>query len=344
MRGIHAYYPRVDRYGLTWNNDKKMMNPTNNVDDINFINLQDYELIILYLSILSWKKYNGTIELYTNSRGLEMFERLKIAPMWDSIDTSILDNDNYNIDNQIFWASSKIKVINKLDPPFVILDLDLYVEMNLEEVGFFSKKLGVFHYEDFSLSYPDAYSLPTPNGFSFPSTWDWTAYPTNVAITYYGDMDFKKKYTEMSLNYMHNNNGNYIMDKNNSRMIFAEQRILGEMIKQYDIDTVNIIDGLFEPMGESDLSIGFVDIMNLKTSKFIEVENHPLHDRTNIKYIEHYINHLWGYKAVLMDDKNIRQKFVKRLLSKIEKDYNKYYSNVIETLEIFYKINIDKKI
>lgn len=338
MLGVHIWKPGNVRSGLIWNSEEKeyQLKSLKNPEEFFF---EDYETIVTYLSVLNWKKYNGKIKLYTNKLGFENFEKLKMTHLWDEIDVTLLEQQDqkYNINSQIFWAACKLQVIQEINEPFTVLDLDLYVEKNLTEAGFFTQQLGILHFEDSSLSYPFPYTMPTPNNFSFPKEWDWSSYAINAAMVYFGDLDFKNRYAEMSLNYMHNNNGKYIMDKLNARMIFAEQRILGEMVYQEKIKYVNIIDGLFYPRHDSDNTYGFVDVLNFRTAKFKESEDaSSIHYHTNIKEVETFISHLWGLKQVLSQDLMMRMSFTRRLLEKFIRDFPNEYEDLKNSLEILY--------
>jgi hypothetical protein len=329
MLGVHVYKPN-DTRNFYRSNSKEFIQPSTYL-----YGLEDYEIVIMYLSILNWKKFNGPINLYTTLDGYDVFDKLQILPFYNKVDVDILSqqNEKYNIDHRNFWAACKIQLINQLPAPFTILDLDLYVETDLEQAGFFTKQLGVLHFEKHSLSYPFPYTIP---GYNLPEDWSWDSYPVNSALVYFGDNEFKTKYTEASLNFMHNNEGKFVMDKINARMIFAEQRLLGEMIKQHNVEYVNIIDGLYYPYHDTDNCYGFTDVMNVRTARFIETDD-GLHKHSNIKEVEHYINHLWGFKINLLNDNVLRMKFVTRLLEKVIKDFPQHYDAVRNSLEIMYK-------
>jgi len=73
----------------------------------NDYSLPIYQILVTKLSILSWKKYNGTIKLYTDSIGKAYYDAIGLLELYDEVDTNILDNYN-NVDAAYFWTSGKI--------------------------------------------------------------------------------------------------------------------------------------------------------------------------------------------------------------------------------------------
>jgi hypothetical protein len=329
MLGIHVFRPNFSKVFLKNKNITNWINPTTEL-----FGMEDYEVIILYMSVLFWKKFhNNTITLYTDSVGYEIFEKLNLLHLYD--DVKFINNHHY-INNKVFWAGCKLEVISEINQPFTIFDLDLYVEKNLEELDFFKKDIGILHFEKSSLSYPYPRTMPF---FDFPKEWSWDSLAVNVALLHFNDMSFKNEYAERGLKYIYDNskdNKEYIMDKMNARMIFSEQRLLGEMISFYKKNYTCLITGQYYPTLENDNCIGFSDVMNLRTAKFVETTE-GIHRHSNIKKMELSVNHLWGFKSILLNDNAKRIDFMQRLLEKFFKEFPYNYDMLKTSLETLYK-------
>jgi len=341
MKGIHVFFPNKYRNDTNWDDKKNQHTYVQSGVKINPFILHDYDLIVLYLSILNWKKYNGEIELYTTKEGLDILNTLNISSLYDKINTTLIDEQisNYNIDHNTFWASHKLMVLNKLKAPFVIFDLDLYIEAKLSDYNLFEYDIGLFHFEYPGLSYVFPPNVMGYDEVEWPRDWDWDSNPINVAILYFGNQKALEEYTSIALDFMNNNNKPSRSEVFSTRMTFAEQRILGEFVAKTDYTTNCIATGLYYASNESDNIIGFHDVKNLKTAIFKEEDfaDNTLHKHSNIKIVEQKINHLWGYKAVLMQDLKNRLFFVSRLMDKAERDFPEHYEALIIGLDKWYK-------
>lgn len=329
MLGVHVFKPNFSRVFLNKEKVSKVdwINPTTMI-----FGMEDYEIVILYLSVLYWKKHNNIIQIYVDEKGYEIFDKLHLLHLYDEI--KVFTKSSYNIDNSIFWAAAKVEAMQDIDQPFTIFDLDLFVTENLEKLNFYNNKdIGILHFEKSSLSYPFPHTMPN---YNFPREWTWDSYAINVALLHFNDIGFKNLYVEKSLEYMHNNSKKYIMDKMNARMIFAEQRLLGEMVSVYSKSYDLLIKGLYYPTLDNDNVIGFNDVMNLRTAKFVETEQ-GVHKHSNIKEMEKHINHLWGFKTVLLNDNLKRFDFMNRLLEKFYQDFPNDYEDLKRSLENLYK-------
>ena len=343
MKGIHVFYPNRYRNGMYWDSkEKKFMNDPGSKDpNYHPYVLHDFDVIVAYLSVLNWKKYNGEIELYTNEEGLEIFEKLGLAPLYDKIDVKIIDEQiqKNNISTNIFWAGYKLMVLSQLKAPFVVLDLDFYAELSFEDIGFFDKDMGLFHFEEKSLTYPFPPVLKGYDQVDWPQNWDWKSHAVNVALLYFGNQKALEEYTSIALDYMNDNSEGSIYEQFNTRMTFAEQRILGEFVEKSEYTTDVLITGLYYPLYANDNCIGFRDVKNLRNGIFRETD-HGLHKHSNITNASLKLNHLWGYKAMLLKNKMDRANFVVRLTEKMERDFPEHYDQLNRGLINWYNDRI----
>lgn len=70
--------------------------------------LADFEIFTMIISTLKLKKYSGEIFLYTNSTGKKISDDAGITEIWEGVHTSLDVMDNFGIDENIFWAGTKI--------------------------------------------------------------------------------------------------------------------------------------------------------------------------------------------------------------------------------------------
>ena len=50
--------------------------------------IDNFEILTTILSALTWRRYNGSIKLYTDSVALEVYDTFKLLDLWDAgIDT-----------------------------------------------------------------------------------------------------------------------------------------------------------------------------------------------------------------------------------------------------------------
>ena len=56
------------------------------------IKYKNYEIIPMILSALLWKKYNGSIDLYTDTSTKNYYETLGILNIYDNVNVDVLDN------------------------------------------------------------------------------------------------------------------------------------------------------------------------------------------------------------------------------------------------------------
>ena len=109
MLGIHVFKPNFSRVFLKNETKTDWINPTTMI-----FGMEDYEIVILYLSVLYWKKFKNNIRLYVDEKGYEIFDKLNLLHLYNEI--KIFNTSSYNIDNSIFWAASKVQAMQDMFP------------------------------------------------------------------------------------------------------------------------------------------------------------------------------------------------------------------------------------
>jgi hypothetical protein len=252
----------------------------------NHFEMNDAEMLTMMVSALMWRKYNGSIKLYTDTAGYEFVCENNLTGLWDgSIDTDVLTNNCYPIEPRIFWAAGKLMALEACAAPCVMLDTDLIVMKPIANL-LRQSAITALHAEALE---PDAYLsahlLKKPVGYTFPDYYNWKVLPANTAFVYIRDEDFKQFYVEESNRFMFRN---IEMPKEMvSQMVFAEQRML-TMCADHSGLPVNHL--LPEPFSLSNDSV----------------------------------IHLWGFKEPLRKSDNLQAIFAKQLLTRIADDLSEF--------------------
>ncbi len=246
--------------------------------------VDDFELLTTILSSLLWKRYNGSIKLYTDSVGYEFYDKMGLLNIWDDIDINTLDSIPTSIDPEIFWAAAKIFAIKNENGPVVMMDTDLLVWKTLDELK--RNKLVAFHRESLDIDCYIPYEcLKKRKDYQIDSQFDWSVMPCNTALTYFNDDYFKKIYTEAAIDFMTDNKEKPM--EMVSQMVFAEQRLFSMCAKKLGIEINTFLP--YEYNGECD-------------------------DFT----------HLWGAKSIARSDNTFHNQLCTSLVNAIHREFEEY--------------------
>ena len=260
--------------------------------------MQDYELLMLILSVASYQKSNGPAKMYADEAALEYLESLSIDKCFKN-GTELLTVPQ-GINPQMFWAAGKIEALRREQMPSVMIDTDLIVWKNLDYA--FDRDttdIAVIHREDITEStYPDPHRFRMTEEYEFPADWDFTVRPANTALLFIKDNGFKNRYVEHSMEFMRKS----ISDGDNlCHMVFAEQRILpmcavAEQMKIYS----------------------FCDNMDaLREQKLF--------------------THFWGHKNLLKFNQGERMSYCRRMMIRLRNEFPDMYEVAasIEELRVY---------
>lgn len=256
--------------------------------------LNNAEMLTMIVSALMWQKHNGTIKLYTDNTGYAFIKEHELLSLWDGgIDTEILENNNYPINSEVFWAAGKLIALEMQTCPCVMLDTDLIIVRPIHEL-LNDSAIMALHTETLN---PDVYLNPSllkqPDDFKFPAYYNWEALPSNTAFLYIGDELFKTFYLNESKRFMFHNEEK--PEELVSQMVFAEQRLLS-ICATYNKLAIN----------------------HLLTDPF------SLSNDTVI--------HLWGFKSLLGQSKSVQTIYCKQLIKTVGKELatNSFFQHYIE--------------
>jgi len=263
----------------------------------NHFSMNNAEILTLMVSALMWQKHNGSVKLYTDNDGLEFIRSMKLSALWDDgINTEVLENNDYPIDPEIFWAAGKLIALEAQASPCVMLDTDLIITQpihHLLEQTFIT----ALHPETLnSQVYLNPSLLKKPTNFSFPAYYNWGARPSNTAFLYINDESFKTFYLRESKRFMFQN-----MEKPAelvSQMVFAEQRLLSICADHQHLS----------------ISYLLADPFSLSNSSVI---------------------HLWGFKNLLRQNETVQAIYSKQLIKKFGEELSAYplFTRQIEKLK-----------
>ena len=270
MKAFHTFRPRKDRFG-----DFK---------------LDRFEIFTLLISALEWKKFNGEIKLVTDSFGRNYLKSLGILDAWDEIETSLDALDSLNVNEEIFWAGSKIFALHLQKSPIVMIDLDFICWRKID-FSRFGKNVAVIHREDVNnFVYPPREYFSMHEGFEFPKNLDWNERACNTAFAYFGSKDLIDRYFEFALKFMQSVT---IDHADLPYMVFAEQRWLAMCAKS----------------------------MGLKIFEFSALED-LFSDQ------QKYFTHVWGFKESLRNDSTLEKKFCDDCLARLKFDFPEFFDRM----------------
>lgn len=277
-----------------WTKPFKVRNPNKQ------FNIPPFELLTTILSALTWRKHNGSICMICDKTAYDFYKNNNLTALWDSGIKILLDDIPSKINPHIFWACGKLFALKSQTAPCVMLDTDFIV---WEKLSFDNIKIGAIHSEPINPQiYPSSENLSACKNFNF-SDLDWNVPPANTALSFFGDNDFTKLYTETAINFMLSCEN---ADNPLTYMVFAEQRLLSMLAKRQNIDIkyFSNLDELF--------------ISGQK--KF---------------------THTWGFKQQMLANNNIMNEFCTRCAKRIMLDFKDWTSIIssIPSLSRYFNIN-----
>jgi hypothetical protein len=191
------------------------------------------EKAFLYTSILSWKYFypEHTTNLYCDTHSKTIIENMGIIDLWDNVNIEILNKKQYNFNQSAFWASSKLKVINEVSAPFVIIDLDLFIKQKFIPDEYWQQEVIGNFMEITTNHYLEPYKIK--KYMNLPN-YDWDDKAINVAFLYINNEKLRAEYAKTALEWM-----TIMTDKggeiNGLNMVFCEQKLLWQLIKHHNL-------------------------------------------------------------------------------------------------------------
>ena len=151
----------------------------------------------------------------------DLLQDLKAIQLWDEV--NILPKNKF-IDKSVFWSSSKIEVLSRVNEPVIIVDNDFIVYKSLDK--FIGNEIVGAHDEDGYDYYPnnsDLYIKQVKHIINRPNL-----KAINVSFLYLPDPKFTNYYAKTSLELMEF--FTKIKAPNSKYLIYAEQLLLVHLI------------------------------------------------------------------------------------------------------------------
>ena len=169
-------------------------------NDRDTYDMQDYELLTMILSALMWRKNNGPVTMYGDSRAIDFIGEKGIADIWDGGLKEI--HVPGSVPPRVFWAAGKLYALKLVDMPSVMVDMDLIVWKNVS--GYIDgADVCAIHREGlYPDVYPDKSFFNMNDSYSFDSDWDWDEPAVNTCMLYIRDNEFKNYYVDKAVDFM----------------------------------------------------------------------------------------------------------------------------------------------
>lgn len=204
--------------------------------------MEDFEVMVMIMSALSWRRLNGKIKLYADEAFAKYVYDNNLDFLWDNgIDIKVLSTPRTNINSKIFWAASKMDVINDMKENEVHMDIDFAAWSNLDDV--FNEEFDVIvsHFEpvnDFTC-YIDKELLVPPKGYVFNKNLDWNFPAINTSFIMFKNKEAKDIFCKECIRYMENNDTEL---PDSAQMVFAEQRLTAMALKFKGVNIKTLTD------------------------------------------------------------------------------------------------------
>ena len=240
-------------------------------------NMRDFDILTMILSALYWRKNNGNIKLVADKQVISYLINKKLEFIWNEIQ----EIEDYDINRNMFWAGGKIFALKEQESPIVMLDTDMIVWNDISPK--LKEKVVAIHDEPIILDiYKGKDYFKMKNNYVFNDSFDWTVYPSNTALLYIEDEEFKDFYCKESIRFMRSSQDD---SDTLSYMVFAEQRLLSMCAKLKNINISYMIQYPKDLGSQDDFT------------------------------------HLWGYKKALEYDESERKSFCRRCVKRILKEF-----------------------
>lgn len=274
MRGIHTIYSTNGRY-------KKFYY---------------FELLQLMLSSLTWRKYNGDINLYCDDSFKSVIDELDISWFWDSIDYTSLKQIPEDINQDIFWTYPKMFVQSLQKDPFTSIDADLYLTIPISQ---FKEDVVYGHREidNHQVTYPDLYNM---EGFrDIFGHRQLVDDAINTSIITFNRLDVLEPLMEMTNEFVRSKYIKYYNFTSTQWTIYSEQKLLSTLLKEYGYSQHSLMDVSYD-----------CEDWKLNSKQFIPTK--------------YGFNHIWFLKDIIKNDDVERLSKTVMLLKEIEINFPKY--------------------
>ena len=164
MLGIHAFWSKPTLTGTNGHH----------LTGLSKFKMFDFEILHFVLSALFYKKYNGSIHLYTDNTFYSYLESKKLTGIWDHIDTKKYNEfSKLNLNSKSNWTGFKTWLLKELSAPFLLIDHDNLIFTKIP-TELFGTPVRFAHLESINPYYYPSKSELDCGNFKFNDKWNWT--------------------------------------------------------------------------------------------------------------------------------------------------------------------------
>lgn len=217
---------------------------TYSINTSNF-EIRSFDLMSLLLGALYWKKYNGKVELYTDSVAYDFLETNNLCKYWDKIDYQVLDDIDPNINQKVFTKYCNIHVLDKIKVPFCIFNNYVQIQKKLK----IKSNVDIKYYIREKFDYP---FYIDPTGYLNKSTLKKLKIDSfynifNAEVLIFNNEHFIKQYKKEVNTFLKVPNilksDDY--DYNSIKDLFFQQQLLAYTAYKYNYSIDSILDGIY---------------------------------------------------------------------------------------------------
>lgn len=298
MLGVQAYWSLPTLTGTNGHH----------LDKISQYKMFDFELIHFLISALEYRKHNGPVILFTDEIFYEYLKKLDLIKYWDYIDTEKYKKFNkLGILPENNWTAFKTWLLGEIPAPFVLFDHDNIIYGKIPE-SLYDVDVRFAHLEIPNPKYyPGKDNLDISN-FVFDKDWEWNTDISNTCILYFGNEEFKNRYSAKAIEF-EKNNITTNPELKSVQYLFADQQLLIMMLKKEKLKYGQFSNYIWDPTGKTGNN-GFIKKFN---------------DETLDSFV---FEHTWGFKHTLKSNESERNKFIGRHLKFINDVYPQHFNQL----------------
>ena len=195
------------------------------------------------LSSLTWRKYNGDINLYCDDSFKSVIDELDISWFWDSIDYTSLKKIPEDINQDIFWTYPKMFIHSLQKDPFCSIDADLYLTKSIQE----HKEDIVFSHYEIDLhenTYPNFYELEL-----FREVFNYQSIESpaiNTCLVQFNRLDVLEPLMEITNKFVTKDYTKFFNYPSHSWTIYCEQKVLGQLVDDLGYTKKSVMDVYYD--------------------------------------------------------------------------------------------------
>ena len=195
------------------------------------------------LSSLTWRKYNGDINLYCDDSFKSVIDELDISWFWDSIDYTSLKKIPEDINQDIFWTYPKMFIHSLQKDPFCSIDADLYLTKSIQE----HKEDIVFSHYEIDLhenTYPNFYELEL-----FREVFNYQSIKSpaiNTCLVQFNRLDVLEPLMEITNKFVTKDYTKFFDYPSHSWTIYCEQKVLGQLVDDLGYTKKSVMDVYYD--------------------------------------------------------------------------------------------------